>query len=173
MIAPKPIRDKLMDEFGTSSTQLIADIDCTAGGKPLCDENSVRGYPTLKWGSPDDLQDYNGGRSFDDLKSFATENLKPLCSVKNLDLCDEDKNAQIQKFMDMDAETLKKAVAAEEKKIEDAEENFKAEVNKLQEAYTKLNTEKEEIVAQVKAGGLGLMKSVSKFKDSPDTKDEL
>ena len=47
-----------MGEFEGSATQLIADVDCTAGGKDLCDANGVRGYPTLKWGSPDDLQDY-------------------------------------------------------------------------------------------------------------------
>mmetsp|Transcript_33832 Transcript_33832/g.81796 ORF Transcript_33832/g.81796 Transcript_33832/m.81796 type:complete len:222 (+) Transcript_33832:117-782(+) len=169
----KPDWDKLMADFDGSATQLIADVDCTAGGKPLCDENGVKGYPTLKWGDPSDLQDYQGGRTLDDLKSFATENLKPLCSVSNIDLCDDDKKADIKKFMDMDADELKTAVAAEEKKIEDAEEKFKAEVSKLQKTYENLNTEKEAVVSAVKAGGLGLMKSVSKFKDSADTKDEL
>ena len=41
-------QDKLIAEFEGSATQLIADVDCTADGKPLCDENGVRGYPTLK-----------------------------------------------------------------------------------------------------------------------------
>merc|ERR1711966_226027 len=56
--------------------------------KPLCDANGVKGFPTLKWGDPADLQDYQGGRSLDDLKKFAEENLKPQCSVANIDLCD-------------------------------------------------------------------------------------
>ena len=121
----KPDWDKLMDEFKDSSTQLIADVDCTADGKPLCDENGVRGYPTLKYGDPSDLQDYQGGRSLDDLKKFATENLKPVCSVKNLDLCDATKKAEIEKYLAMPEADLKAAVEAEEKKIEEAEENFK------------------------------------------------
>jgi len=54
----KPDWDKLIADFEGSATQLVADVDCTAGGKDLCDQNGVRGYPTLKWGSPDDLQDY-------------------------------------------------------------------------------------------------------------------
>lgn len=65
-----------MAEFEGSATQLVADVDCTAEGEPLCEENGVQGFPTLKWGDPSDLQDYQGGRSFEDLKKFATENLK-------------------------------------------------------------------------------------------------
>lgn len=157
----KPDWDKLMGEVN-SATQLVGDVDCTADGKPLCDENGVKGYPTLKWGDPSDLQDYQGGRSFEDLKKFAEENLKPLCSVKNIDLCDDEKKAEIEKYLAMDADALATAVAAEEKKIADAEEKFKSEVSKLQDTYQKLNEEKDAVVAGVKASGLGLMKSVMK-----------
>ena len=45
----KPDWDKLMDAFADSTTALVADVDCTADGKPLCDANGVRGYPTIKW----------------------------------------------------------------------------------------------------------------------------
>jgi len=168
----KPDWDKLMDEFGSSSTQLVADVDCTAEGKPLCDENGVKGYPTLKWGDPSDLQDYQGGRTFDDLKKFVEENLKPLCSVKNMDLCDGEKKSQIEKYLGMAKEDLEAAVAYEEKKIADAEETFKTEVAALQERYSKLSEEKEATAAAVKNAGLGLMKSV--LKHNPDeAKDEL
>ena len=160
-----------MDEINGNPGQLVADVDCTADGKALCDANGVRGYPTLKYGDPSDLQDYEGGRSFDDLKKFASENLKPMCSVKNIDLCDATKKAQIEKYLAMPEAELKAAIEAEEKKIEDAEENFKTEVQKLQDAYTKLNEDKEKIVADVKAAGLGLMKSV--LSAPKDQKDEL
>lgn len=168
----KPDWDKLMDEFAGSASQLVADVDCTAGGKPLCDANGVKGYPTLKWGDPSDLQDYQGGRSLDDLKKFATENLKPLCSVKNIDLCDADKKAEIEKYQSMDTAALEAAVAAEEKKLEEAEEFFKSEVQKLQDTYSKLSEDKEKTIADVKASGLGLMKSVMKSA-SASGNDEL
>jgi protein disulfide-isomerase-like protein len=168
----KPDWDKLMGEFEGSATQLIADVDCTADGKSLCDANGVKGFPTLKWGDPTDLQDYQGGRDFDSLKEFATNNLKPVCSVKNIDLCDDDKKAEIKKFQDMSADDLKAAIAAEEKKLEDAESNFKAEVQKLQDTYTKLMADKEKTISDVKAGGLGLMKSVAAAAGK-DAKDEL
>mmetsp|Transcript_3962 Transcript_3962/g.7577 ORF Transcript_3962/g.7577 Transcript_3962/m.7577 type:complete len:218 (+) Transcript_3962:29-682(+) len=167
----KPDWDKLMDEFAGSASQLVADVDCTTEGKPLCDEAGVKGFPTLKWGDPSDLQDYQGGRSLDDLKKFATENLKPLCSVKNIDLCDADKKAEIEKYQAMDSAALEAAVAAEEKKLEAAEALFKAEVQKLQDTYTKLSEDKDKTIADVKASGLGLMKSV--LKSASAGNDEL
>ena len=74
--AIKPDWDKLIADFADSPTQLVADVDCTAEGEALCNDNGVQGFPTLKWGDPSDLQEYNGGRSYDDLKLFADENLK-------------------------------------------------------------------------------------------------
>jgi len=37
----KPDWDKLMEEFADSPTQLIADVDCTADGKSLCEANGI------------------------------------------------------------------------------------------------------------------------------------
>merc|ERR1712203_642348 len=76
----------------------VADVDCTAGGKDLCEKNDVRGYPSIKYGDPGDLKDYQGGRSFDDLKKFAEENLGPTCGPgENIDLCDAETKAAIEK----------------------------------------------------------------------------
>merc|ERR1712193_546212 len=63
-------------EFKDSKTALVADVDCTAGGQSLCNEVGVRGYPTIKYGDPNNLEDYKGGRDFDALKKFAEENLE-------------------------------------------------------------------------------------------------
>merc|ERR1711957_475935 len=54
----KPDWDKLMAEFKDSKTALVADVDCTAGGKALCDRIGVRGYPTIKQGDPNNMEDY-------------------------------------------------------------------------------------------------------------------
>merc|ERR1712194_752036 len=96
--------------MGDSKTALVADVDCTAGGKSLCDEVGVRGYPTIKHGDPNDLEDYNGGRTFDDLKKFATENLGPSCGPNNLDLCDDDAKASIAKYSAMVPAQLDKLI---------------------------------------------------------------
>merc|ERR1712146_761816 len=75
--------------------------DCTAGGKPLCDQVGVQGFPTLKWGDVSALEDYEGGRDEEALMAFAEENMKPLCNPQNIDLCDEEKKAQIEEFQAM------------------------------------------------------------------------
>ena len=159
-----PDWNKLMDEYKDSATQLIADADCTAEGKPICDANGVKGFPTLKHGDPSDLQDYKGGRTYDALKKFIDEELKPVCSPANIDLCDDDKKKEIESLSALDDAALAAKITAEEAKIAAAEETFKSGVEELQATYQKLMTEKEETEAAVKAAGLGLMKSVQAAK---------
>lgn len=160
----KPDWDKLMDQFKGHATALVAEVDCTAAGKDLCGSVGVQGYPTLKYGDPSDLQDYKGGRDLASLKTFAENNLKPMCSVSNIDLCDDAKKAQIEKYQSMGDEALSIAIEAEEKKLKEAEETFKSEVQKLQSTYERLMKEKDEKMEAVKQSGLGLMKSVKAYK---------
>jgi len=126
----------------------------------LCETHGVRGYPTIKYGDPDDLQDYKGGRTLKDLQKFASENLKPVCSPANIDLCDADKKKQIEELQALSADELDAKIKAEEKKQKDAEKTFEEEVDKLQKKYQSLQKEKEETLDAIKASGLGLMKSV-------------
>ena len=62
----------------------------------------------------------------------------------------------IETYFAMSHDDLKAAGAAEEKKMDD----FKAEVQKLQDAYQKLSEENDKIIADVKGTGFGPMKSV-------------
>merc|ERR1712190_658650 len=92
----------------------IADVDCTADGKPLCEEVGVQGFPTIKYGDPNNLEDFEGGRDFKALQKFAKENLGPRCGPANLDLCDEGNKTLVEGFMKMDAKDLEKAVKEKE-----------------------------------------------------------
>jgi hypothetical protein len=156
----KPAWDKLMKDFEGSATALVGDVDCTADGKPLCDSNGVQGFPTIKWGDPTALEDYQGGREYDDLKKFADENLKPICGPNNIDLCDDDKKAEIEKFQAMGEDDLNSEIAEKEKEIKALEENFESELKKLQETYEKISEEKDDGIKAVKDSGLGIMKAV-------------
>ena len=126
----------------------------------VSETHGVDGFPTIKYVDPNNLESYEGGRDLDALESFAKESLGPTCGPANIDLCDAAKKAQIEKYLAMSHDDLKAAVAAETKKMDDAEENFKAEVQKLQDTYQKLSEEKDQAIAAVKEAGLGLMKSV-------------
>jgi len=167
----KPAWDKLMKKYKGHASALVADVDCTADGKPLCEEHGVQGFPTIKWGDPSALEDYEGGRDYDDLETFASENLKPMCSPKNLDLCDADKKAEIEKFMKMSTEDLEAEIEKKEAESKEAEETFDAEVQKLQEKYEALEKEKTEKQAAVKNSGLSLMKAVRASKGSGDSEE--
>jgi len=160
----KPAWDKLMKEFDGHASALVGDVDCTTDGKPLCDSNGVRGFPTIKYGDPNNLEDYKGGRDFDALKKFADENLKPVCSPSNVDLCDDAQKAEISKFQGMADAELAEAIKAKENEQADAESTFKAEVEKLQKKYEELQAEKEATLESIKKSGLGVMKAVKASK---------
>jgi len=156
----KPAWDQLMGDFEGHASALVADVDCTAGGEELCNTVGVKGYPTIKWGDPNNLEDYEEGRDYDDLKKFADENLKPVCSPNNLDLCSDEQKAEIQKFVDMSDEALDEAIKTKEGENTAAEELFTSEVEKLQKKYEELSAQKDATLAAVKKSGLGTMKAV-------------
>ncbi|KAK6960449.1 EF-hand calcium-binding domain-containing protein 14 [Biomphalaria glabrata] len=55
---------------------IIAKVDCTQH-KAICDENEVRGYPTLKLFRDGQLvKEYRGGRTVEDLSSFVKKELE-------------------------------------------------------------------------------------------------
>jgi hypothetical protein len=167
----KPAWDKLMAAFADSKTALVADCDCTAACKPLCDSNGVRGFPSIKYGDPADLQDYNGGRDYDALKAHADENLGPSCGPKNLDLCSDAQKTEIEDVMKLSDDEIDEKIASAEKAMEDAETTFKSEVEKLQKNYEGLTKAKDDAIAEVKKAGLGVLKQVKASKAKG--KDEL
>ena len=156
----KPAWDQLGDEFAGSKTVIIADVDCTVE-KDLCSKYGVRGYPTIKsfTGNPDG-DAYEGGRDYAALKKFADESLGPSCSNDNIDLCDDDQKAILEKYNAMSAAERKKIVDDADKEIADLEEKFKEDVKKLQASYEKLMADKDATVKATNTKELGLLKSI-------------
>ena len=58
----KPTWDALAQEYATSDKVVVADVDCTAEGKDLCERFGVQGFPTIKYFNPPDEEgeDYEG-----------------------------------------------------------------------------------------------------------------
>jgi len=158
----KPSWDKLMKEYEGSDSILVADVDCTAEGKSKCNEVGVRGYPTIKYGDPADLQDYSGSREFDGLKKFAA-GLKPACSPKNIHLCDDEKKAKIEEYTNLGADERAKMISEQEAKMQQIESDFKAFVDGLQKSYKEASEKKDADVEEIKNSGLGLLKAVHTF----------
>jgi len=114
----KPDWDTLSEQFKGNPNSLIGDVDCTADGKDLCEKHEVQGFPTIKWGSPDDLKQYEGGRSLADLKKFAEENLGPQCGPEHMDLCSDKIKAKIEGYLKMPADALDKKIKDAVSKVE-------------------------------------------------------
>lgn len=165
----KPDWDKLIDDFKDSKTSLVADVDCTTGGKSLCEKHSIGGYPTIKWGDPQSLKDYEGGRDYNTLKAFADENLGPTCGPANLDLCSDEQKEMIAKFEKMDADELDTAIEEAEAKLKKIENDNQKKVDKLQGKIKNLQADidgatkkkDQKVAKESKKIGLRFMKSVA------------
>jgi len=168
----KPDWDTLLGVYEGHMTILVGVVDCTTAGKPLCDSNGVKGFPTIKSGDPANMEDYSGGRDLTALRSHASA-LKPLCSPLNMDLCDDEQKAEIEAIQAMTTEELDAKIAAADAKVAEAEKTFDTELEKLQATYKKLQETKEATLAEVKASGIGLIKSVKAAKAASPAKEEL
>jgi len=88
----KPAWDQLGTEYASSSSVVVADVDCTVE-QDLCSDYDVKGYPTIKYWksgeSPEKGSDYSGGRSFDDLKKFVEDELEVKCLLADTSGCSE------------------------------------------------------------------------------------
>jgi len=154
-----------MEEFKDSTTSLVGDVDCTVE-EELCSKHGVEGYPTIKYGDPAALQDYQGGRDFDELLTFAKENLGPVCGPKNIDLCDEEQKKAITEAQALSDEDLQAKIKEKEAAIDAEEKKFNEEVEALQAKYEEMMKAKDAAVAMIKKGGLAMLTSVCRDRPS-------
>merc|ERR1740139_643304 len=121
------------------------------------------------------MKDFDGERNYEALKTFADENLGPSCGPDNIDLCDDEKKAVIEKFQKMSTGKLEAKVRKAEVTMKKLDEDFEKLQAELQETYTKANEKKDSAVKEIKASGLGLMKAVFAHRKSngEKAKDEL
>mmetsp|Transcript_104691 Transcript_104691/g.207998 ORF Transcript_104691/g.207998 Transcript_104691/m.207998 type:complete len:170 (-) Transcript_104691:105-614(-) len=168
----KPAWDQLMQDYDGVEGALVADVDCHGDGKDLCDEQNIEGFPTIKWGDPEALEDYEGEREYEDLKKFAEQKMKPACSPANFDLCDDAKKALIKKFRAMESMDLVDEVEKINEEIKTVTEDFDKKIEELQAAFEEMEKKKNEKLSEVKSkSGLSLMHAV--LKEAGETKSEL
>lgn len=110
------------------------------------------------------MVEYEGGKTYEDLAAFAEENLVPFCSVDNVDLCDDETKKLMGEYQSMSNEELGSLIKAEEEKLKAAKTAYKEEIERLQKLHDVAYVAKLEAIAQVREGGMPLMKSVQKAK---------
>uniref|UniRef100_A0A7S4UQ15 Thioredoxin domain-containing protein n=1 Tax=Alexandrium monilatum TaxID=311494 RepID=A0A7S4UQ15_9DINO len=168
----KPNWDRLMAEYKDHESILVADVDCTSSaGKAKCQEVKVRGYPTIKYGDPENLQDYKGGRTYQELSEWAG-NLRPSCGPRNMQLCDEEKQKLIKELQALSQEERNALIKEKEETIEKLEANFTALSKEMFKNHKDLEEQKDAAVRAAKSKGLALLKSVH-FLEGKKVKKEL
>jgi thiol-disulfide isomerase/thioredoxin len=172
--------DRLAEKWKGHTVGLVAEVDCTDhvdGGKKLCNYLGIESFPTLKYGEPHDLDEYEGGRSFEELAAFAEENLVPVCSVQNLEKCDDSMTELLKNLLAKDQAELQQSIEEEEKKLELAQAKFQKAVDNLTKQYEAAEIERRKAIDGVMEGHLGLMRQVMAARakqenNKSDTKNE-
>jgi len=169
----KPDWDSLAQEFASSDKVLVADVDCTAAGEPLCSKYGVEGFPTIKFFNPpdDEGEDYDGGRDLDALKEFA-KTLGPGCSASTLENCSAEQKAELDAVMAMsEADRLAELTSLQES-VKKMEEEHEALLKSLQASYDESNTKLEEYKKTSKPR-IKLLKKAAGPAASTPPKDEV
>jgi len=158
--------EELAEKFATGDI-IIAEADCTANDiGSICDDNSIQGFPTLKYGDFESLENYDGGRDFESLSAHAST-LKPSCSPANLDMCDEEGRRAIEEYMDMTDKEIADA-------LDGADLTIKLEDERLSQGVELLSARYEEMSAKFEEGqklkkeelDYMLIKSIANMKDT-------
>jgi len=156
----KPDWDSLGATSADSKTVVIADVDCTAAGKPLCDKYGVRGYPTIKYFNPPDEEgeDYKGGRDLAALKKFVENDLGPGCSVDTKENCTPEQLKDLETYIAMPAAERDAKLTEMKEKLKTAEEThnellktLQAQFKESQDGLEKLKEESAPVIKMLKA----------------------
>jgi len=156
----KPDWDSLASTYEDSKTVVIADVDCTAAGKPLCDKFGVRGYPTIKYFNPPDEEgeDYKGGRDLPALKKFVESDLGPGCSVDTKDNCSAEQLQDLEKYIAMDPAEREAKLTTMKDELKTAEDahnellkQLQAQFKESQDGLEKLKEDSAPVIKLLKA----------------------
>jgi hypothetical protein len=170
----KPDWDSLSSTFADSKTVVVADVDCTAAGKPLCDKYGVRGYPTIKYFNPpdEDGEDYKGGRDLAALKKFVETELGPGCSADTKENCSAEQLKDLEKYMSMDATERETQLTSLKDALKKAEDDHNDLLKNLQEQF-KTSQDALEKLKEDSAPTIKMLKAATPSAKAAGGKDEV
>lgn len=152
---------------------IIADVDCTAAGEPLCERFGVEGFPTIKSFAPPDAEgeDYDGGRDLDSLREFASS-LGPSCSSATKESCDATQLAELEALLTTPVTELEAELNTLKTQLKSVQTAHDELVKSLQQQYE----ESEENVAKLKkelAPRMKMLRAATATSGPSADKDEV
>jgi hypothetical protein len=170
----KPDWDSLSSDYADSKKVVVADVDCTAAGKPLCDKYGVRGYPTIKYFNPpdEDGEDYKGGRDLAALKKFVDTELGPGCSADTKENCSPEQLTELSKYMEMDPAARAEQLESLKTSLKKAEDDHNDLLKSLQEQF-KTSQDALEKLKEDSAPTIKMLKAATPKPAAAGGKDEV
>ena len=145
-------------------------MDCTVH-KDLCQKHGVRGYPTLKYSNGYGLNTYDSGRGLEDLLKFVEDNLQNSC-LDDPNLCSEEEAKELETYKALSTKDVHARLDNNAAEKETTDKLFEDHVQRLQEKYKLLETEKAERLKEL-AKEEALLRYVLNFEDDEQDKEEL
>lgn len=169
----KPDWDDLGEKFENSKKVLIGDVDCTEEiNKQLCEDQDVKGYPTIKYYTPGIREGtvYEGERDKESLIKFA-KSLGPPCSGQNPKRCSKEEKVKLDEYMALPEEELQAKVAEASEQIKTAQEEHDALLKSLQSQFEasdkKIKELKETLEPEIKLMKGAMLKPEPKKEAAP------
>lgn len=138
-----PAWDQLTEEYQDSDSLFVVKVDCTADAtQKLCMQSGVKGFPTIKYGDPLSLSDYQSGRDAESLIAHA-KTLGKRCVVATKANCDDEQLAVLEEVEGMTDDELRDSVEMHDHNIKALQLEFHKAVQTLQEEFKKLQEKNE------------------------------
>lgn len=164
----KPDWDRLGNAHDADSHVLIGDVDCTSDvGKPLCERHNVRGFPTLKHIYGTMVDDYKGGRIFEEIRDYAA-GLKPLCSPAAYENCSAEQLELMKSLEAMEDVARHTRLTTLETELKTKEDDLKALLDRVKKEYETASADVE-AAKSARAFEMSLLRAMASSKP----KDEL
>lgn len=169
--ALKPKWEEMAKKFVKDPKVIVGKVNCDEE-KELCQSFQITGYPSIKAFRAGDIsgEDYNGGRTVEDMESFA-RGLKPACSDSNRDECSVEQIKLLDEAKAFSDEELEKKISTYETELKDVNEGLENFIKTLQAQYEKAKSETDMKVTDLKSF-ISLYKGVKNSKAAPAAETE-
>jgi hypothetical protein len=100
-----PDFERVAIEWKADEIGLVAEVNCDGvNSEYICDDFEISALPSILYGDVDNLQVYEGERTYEAMSAFAKEHVSHLsCSIKHLEFCSEEERERLVELQNQKA----------------------------------------------------------------------